>query len=122
MGQRFRLKANFDISGFPTDAQVVLLALKKYGLILADNGSSWYITGAPDPRWNMDTISTIRKVTGNDLEAVDSSSLMVSADSGLAKGASLRTNRAVFSNTPLRLHLQPDGQHHTNWRCKCPPP
>ncbi len=99
MGQRFRLKAGYDISGFPPDAQVVLVALKKYGLLLADNGSSWFISGAPDPRWNMDTITSIRKVTGNDLEAVDSSSLMVSKDSGQAKGAPARTV-TTYSATP----------------------
>ena len=48
MGQRFRLKASFDISGFSPAAQVILQALKKYGMILADNGSSWYISGAPE--------------------------------------------------------------------------
>jgi hypothetical protein len=91
MGQRFRLKAGYDISGFSPDVQVVLTALKKYGLILADNGSSWFITGAPDPRWNMDTITTLKKITGSDLEAVDASSLIVSTDSAQAKGAPLRT-------------------------------
>ncbi len=52
MGQRFRLKADFDISGYSTHTQVILQALKKYGMILADNGSSWFIAGAPDSRWN----------------------------------------------------------------------
>jgi hypothetical protein len=84
MGQRFRLKASFDITPFPADAQVVLKALKKYGAILADNGSSWFITGEPDPRWNDTTLRTLKTVLGSDFEAVDQSSLMVHPDSGAA--------------------------------------
>ncbi len=86
MGQRFRLKADYDISGFSRDAQVILAALKKYGLILADNGSDWFISGAPDERWNNDILHEIRQVHGADLEAVDVSSLIVSTDSGQAGG------------------------------------
>ncbi len=70
LGLRVRLKASFDISTFPPDAQVVLKALKTYGMILADNGSDWFITGAPDPRWNDDNINTLKKVKGSDLEVV----------------------------------------------------
>lgn len=86
MGQRFRLKASVDITGFPTQSQVLLRAMQQYGLILADNGSNWYISGAPDPGWNDDQlVSSFRKLTGNDFEAVDESSLMVQADSGQTK-------------------------------------
>jgi hypothetical protein len=92
MGQRFRLQANFDISSFPADAQVVLTALKRYGMIVSDNGTSWYITGAPDSRWNLNTITQINSVIGANLEAVDTSSMQVSPDSGQAKGASVRTD------------------------------
>lgn len=99
MGTRFRLRADYDISALPGDAQVVLAALKKYGMILADNGSSWFITGAPDPRWNTDTITQINKVTGADLEAVDTSALIVSPDSGQAKGAAQRTD-IPYSSAP----------------------
>lgn len=70
MGMRVRLKADYDISKFPEDAQVVLKALKKYGMILADNGSDWFITGAPDPRWNDETINTLKRVKGKDLEVI----------------------------------------------------
>ncbi len=77
MGQRFRLKADFDISVFPADAQVVLRALKKYGMILADNGSSWFVSGAPDDQWNNDTLHTLTRVKGSDFEAVDESSLQL---------------------------------------------
>ena len=84
IGQRFRLKAGYDISGFPREARVILQALKKYGLILADNGSAWFITGAPDARWNDSTLAALKRVRGSDLEAVDVSPLMVSPDSGAA--------------------------------------
>lgn len=82
MGQRFRLRANFDISGFAPPVQVILRALKKYGMILADNGSAWYISGAPDDRWDNDVLRQLRQVRGSDFEAVDVSSLMVEPDSG----------------------------------------
>jgi hypothetical protein len=85
MGQRFRLKASFDISGFPADVQVILRALKKYGMILADNGSAWYISGAPDDRWNNDNLSMMRKIPGSAYEAVDESSLMIDPNSGQAR-------------------------------------
>ncbi len=83
MGQRFRLRADFDISGFSREAQVILRALKKYGMILADNGSAWYISGAPDERWDNDALRDLRRVRGSDFEAVDVSSLMVRPDSGI---------------------------------------
>ena len=85
MGQRFRLKASFDISGFSTETQVILQALKTYGMILADNGSSWFISGAPDERWNNTVLHELHDVYGSDFEAVDESSLMVNADSGQAR-------------------------------------
>ena len=87
MGQRFRLKAGVDISGFAAPVQVILRALKKYGMILADNGSSWYISGAPDDRWDNDVLHQITQLHGSDFEAVDESSLRVQADSAQA-GAS----------------------------------
>lgn len=99
MGQRFRLKASYDISNFPPDAQVILAALKKYGMILADNGSSWFLTGVPDPRWNMDSVSTIRAITSANIEAVDESSLMISPDSAQSVVLAQRTV-VPFSPTP----------------------
>ena len=71
MGARFRLRAGFDISGFSAANQVILRALKKYGMILADNGSAWYISGAPDPRWNNDDLHNLGLIKGSDFEAVD---------------------------------------------------
>jgi hypothetical protein len=72
MGLRVRLKASVDISGFPPQARIVLQALKTYGMILADNGSSWYISGAPDPRWSNDQLHTLDRITGADFEVVRS--------------------------------------------------
>lgn len=70
MGLRLRLKASFDVSGFPRQARIVLVALKRYGMLVADNGSSWYITGAPDPRWSNDQLHTLGRVKGSDFEVV----------------------------------------------------
>ncbi len=83
MGQRFRLKASFQIdSRFSPEVQVILRALKKYGMILADNGSSWFISGAPDERWDNNVLHELDVVVGSDFEAVDVSSLMLDPDSG----------------------------------------
>ena len=70
MGLRLRLKAGFSLAGFHGQALVVLRALKRYGLIVADNGSSWYITGAPDPRWNDEDLDQLKQVPGSAFEAV----------------------------------------------------
>jgi len=75
MGLRVRLKANVDISGFPRQARIVLQALKTYGMIVADNGSNWYISGAPNPHWSNDDLHTLGRITGADFEVVDTSSL-----------------------------------------------
>jgi len=70
MGMRVRLKSSFDISTFPPSAQVILKALKTYGMILADNGGNWFISGAPDSRWNDDELNTLKRVHGSDFEVV----------------------------------------------------
>lgn len=70
MGMRVRLKSSFDISRFSPAMQVILRALKRYGMILADNGSSWYVSGAPDARWNDDELSTLKAIKGSDFEVV----------------------------------------------------
>ena len=70
MGMRVRLKASFDVTGFPPSARVVLTALQRYGMILADNGSDWYISGAPDQRWNDNELNTLKGVTGSNFEVV----------------------------------------------------
>jgi hypothetical protein len=90
MGQRFRLKASYDISIFSPQARVIARAMQVYGLILADNGSAWYVTGAPDPRWNNDVLHELDRIVGSDFEAVDETGLMMNADSGQANHGVLR--------------------------------
>ncbi|MBA3628611.1 MAG: hypothetical protein H0W55_02890 [Actinobacteria bacterium] len=75
MGQRFRLEKSFDVSTFPYQARVVLRALKQYGMIVADNGSDWFISGSPSAHWNNDALHKLSRVTGEHLEVVKVSSL-----------------------------------------------
>jgi hypothetical protein len=75
MGLRLRLRANFPVENFPHQARVILRALKRYGMIVADNGSSWYISGVPDPRWDNDQLHTLHRVKGSDFRVVDASKL-----------------------------------------------
>jgi len=70
MGMRVRLKASFDVSVYPRSARAVLVALKTYGMILADNGSDWYVSGTADSRWNDEEINTLKQVRGSDFEVV----------------------------------------------------
>lgn len=72
MGMRVRLKASFDLSGYPPQARVVLQALKTYGMIVADNGSNWFVSGAPDSRWDDAQLSTLKTVPGDSFEVVAS--------------------------------------------------
>jgi hypothetical protein len=87
MGQRFRLKASFDLSKYDAKQQVFLKAFQKYGLILADNGSNWYVSGAPDDRWDNDWLhSLFGALHGSDFEAVDTTGMMAAGpNSGQAK-------------------------------------
>jgi hypothetical protein len=71
MGLRLRLKASFDVASFHGEARVVLDALKKYGLIVADNGSNWYISGAADSRWDDDDLNQLKTVPGSAFEVVN---------------------------------------------------
>jgi hypothetical protein len=73
MGLRVRLKASVDISGFGPQSRVILRALQEYGMLLADNGSAWYITGAPDSHWNDDELHGLGGIKGSDFEVVDTS-------------------------------------------------
>jgi len=70
MGARLRLRADFDIRPYPPEAKVILTALKTYGMILADNGSDWFISGAPDPRWNDEALTALKRVKGSDFEVL----------------------------------------------------
>jgi len=77
MGMRVRLKANFNISGFSAHNQVILRALKKYGMIVADNGSDWYVSGAPDARWDDDELNELKTLVGDDFEVVEMGAVVV---------------------------------------------
>jgi hypothetical protein len=87
MGLWFRLRADFDTSGFAPHARTILEALKKHGAIVSDNGSAWYMSGAPDERWNNDVLQTLRRVPGSAFEAVDTTSLIENPNSGRVRTA-----------------------------------
>jgi hypothetical protein len=82
MGLRVRLRSSVDIGGLPYQARVVALALKRYGLILADNGSPWYISGAPDRRWSDAALHELDRLSGRDFQVVNTSSLPHPTGSG----------------------------------------
>jgi hypothetical protein len=75
MGLRVRLRASFDVSSYPRQARIVLTALKRYGMLVSDNGSDWFITGEPHPRWRNDELRTLSRVKGSEFEVVDTSAL-----------------------------------------------
>ncbi len=70
MGMRVRLKASFDTTPFPPQARVILTALRRYGMLLADNGGDWFVSGAPDPRWDDEQLNTLKSVPGSAFEVV----------------------------------------------------
>lgn len=76
MGIRVRLKAGVDIAGYPRSAQVILQALKRYGMILADNGESWFVSGAPDARWNDTELQSLKRMSGKDFEVILTGSIV----------------------------------------------
>ncbi|HEX3211395.1 MAG TPA: hypothetical protein VH016_02410, partial [Actinomycetota bacterium] len=103
MGLRLRLRAGVDIGGFPAQARVILRAMRTHGLVVADNGSSGFIGGVPDERWDNDALHQLRRVTLADFEAVDTAPLRVSAASAAARGTSRsapRTAAATSATTP----------------------
>ena len=75
MGMRFRLKKSYPIAGFPRQARIVLQALKEYGMIVSDNGSNWYLSGAPHAKWSNDQLHTLHRVPGSAFEVVDGTKL-----------------------------------------------
>ena len=105
MGQCFRLKAECNISEFSPDVQVILRAMKKYGIILADNGSNWFISGAHDSRWDDTVLGELKSVLELVLEAVDVSSLMDAVDSAAVNGFSMRIEPTT--------HVIKPGEHTT---------
>jgi hypothetical protein len=75
MGLRLRLRPEVDITGFPPEVQVILTALKKYGMFLAGNGGDLYVSGAPDPGWNDTNLQTMEQLSGSDFEAIETGPL-----------------------------------------------
>jgi len=100
MGARFRLKASYNISHFRTDTQTVLRAMKKYGLIVADNGSNWYFQGSAENGWDTNMLDQLKTVPAGAFEAVDESSLMVSPNSAAIKTTSSSPSRTTTSTKP----------------------
>lgn len=99
MGQRFRLRADYELSPFDPAVQVILRAMQRYGIILADNGSPWYLSGLPDERWDNDILRQLAQLRGDDFEAVDVSGLMVDPDSAQVRPA----GEAIFLPALLAL-------------------
>lgn len=85
VGLRLRLKASVNIAAYPAADQIILTALKHYGMFIADNGASWFITGVPDERWDNDLLGQLRDIHGSDFEAVDESGLMIDPNSGQSR-------------------------------------
>jgi hypothetical protein len=121
MGMRVRLKAGVDISGYSTAVQVLLRALKKYGMILADNGSAWYISGAPDERWDNGQLAAMGNLKGSDLEVVQMGTVYTADPGGAvptiasftAAPASISTGGTATLNwsatNATRFFLTPEG-------------
>ena len=106
MGERFRLKATHDISTYPAEVQVILRAMKKYGIILADNGSAWFISGKPDPRWNDTNLQTFSRLLGSNFEAVDATVLQIDPNSGAATQSGILVSVTPASATVRVGHAQ----------------
>ncbi len=108
MGMRLRLKASFDISSYSTANQVILTALKKYGMIMADNGSNMYISGAPDDRWSNDDLHNLGSVTNQDFDVVEMNPIYTSANvpAGAVPVISSFTasSQSISAGTPVTLN------------------
>jgi hypothetical protein len=122
MGVRFRLKASFNISGFSATNQIILRALQKYGMMIADNGSAWFISGAPDSRWDNTDLHALTTITGSAFEVVDVSPLMIDPNSGqaLQNGVSVTvtpSNASVAINAKQQFSAVVNGSSNqgVNW-------
>jgi hypothetical protein len=115
MGMRLRLKASFDISGFSTNNQIILAALKKYGMIMADNGSSMYISGAPDSRWDNTDLHNLGQVTASAFEVVQMNPIYTA--SNVPQGAApvissfAASPATVAAGTPVTLSWNSTGTY-----------
>ena len=113
MGTRLRLKAAFDISGFPADDQVILTALKRYGMILADNGSAVFISGVPDDRWNNTDLNMLKTITASNFEVVQMGTIYTDANVPTGPSPTISSFTAsatsVTSGTPVTLSWNESG-------------
>ncbi len=100
MGAWFRMKADFDISHYSHDTQVILTAFKVHGLIVADNGSNWYFGGSADVGWPEGVLDELKSIPAGAFEAVDMSPLMVSPGSGQARSVTSGPTVNIFAGTP----------------------
>lgn len=108
MGLRLRLKASVNISSFSRVDRIILTALKRYGMIVADNGTSWFISGSPDSRWNNDELHALTSIPGSDFEAVDEARLQVNANSGQAAASPPASTPTHAPTTPpSQANVQP---------------
>ncbi|MDQ1517118.1 MAG: hypothetical protein QOE80_2948 [Actinomycetota bacterium] len=109
MGAWFRLKAGFDLTPFRPDTQVVLRAMQRHGLILADNGSNWYFTGTSEPGWDNALLDQLKTIPAGAFEAVDTSSLMADANSGRVASAPSPATTATTARpaTPTTTRPKP---------------
>jgi hypothetical protein len=114
MGTRLRLKASFDISGFPADDRVILTALKKYGMILADNGSAIFISGAPDSRWNNTNLNLLKTITASNFDVVQMGTIYTPANVPAGPSPTISSFTAnpthAAPGTPVTLSLSTSGQ------------
>ncbi|MFZ3264774.1 MAG: hypothetical protein WA172_12300 [Terriglobales bacterium] len=113
MGMRMRLKSSVDISGFSHTNQVILTALKKYGIIMADNGSSMYLTGTPDDRWNNDDLHTLSTLTASDFEVVQMNPVYTAANVPTGSAPQIAsftaTPSSVSAGLPVTLNWSASG-------------
>jgi len=116
MGMRMRLKADYDISSFPPQAKVILTALKNYGMIMADNGSNLFLTGAPDDRWNNDDLTALKQVPASAFEVIQMPAIQTAAN--VAQGAApnitsfTADNLTVSAGTAVTLSWAADNSSY----------
>jgi hypothetical protein len=122
MGQRFRLKASFDVSKLSPQSMVVAQALKTYGMIVADNGSNWFLSGAPNANWNDNDINDLKQIHGSDFEAVDTSNLHPPSDtSSPSPPGNLRFSQATASQITVSWDAATDNTGVTGYRVTVSP-
>jgi hypothetical protein len=117
MGERFRLNPNFDISGFPAADQVILQALKTYGMIVADNGSAWFLSGSPSDQWNDTTLHSLTSVLGSNFQAIDLTPVVTSltqTSGSTSGGTSVTVHGVNFTGVAGKLSVSFGGIVATN--------